>query len=385
MKIKIELRHHVKDSEYHYVWIGFYISGDKVNFSTRVAVKEKDWNNSTNRVKPSDPQYKDKNLIIDNIVSRINNIYVKYRLKDRKMTKEGFLKAYHRKDDYGTFHEYAQQKLMQLRARMEIGTFNNHRQTLRKVKDYAPELTMDEIDHAWLDNYFSYLRKIGNNENTAYKNMTNLKKYVLYAWREGYMDNNPFSEWRIKKTTASCVYLTEEELRLLIGLYMRGELEPREHKTLEFFLFLCFSSLHVGDALSLKLEQFNDTYFIYYRRKLKNRKPEPILVPISDPLRNLITHIVGTRKKGPVFQEPYAEQSMNRWLKGIAEIAEIDKRLTLKVGRHTFATIYLRKTKDLSSLKEILGHSSLHETMVYAHVMDESKQEGIQCFNSFSL
>lgn len=76
---------------------------------------------------------------------------------------------------------------------------------------------------------------------------------------------------------------------------------------------------------------------------------------------------------------------MNRLLKEIAIIAEIEKNLTLKVGRHTFATIYLRKTKDLSSLKEILGHSSLHETMVYAHVMDESKQEGIQCFNSFML
>lgn len=385
MNIKIELRHHTSDSKHHYVWIFFYLGRDKVTFSTKVSVQEKDWNPSTCRVKSSDPLYKDKNLIIDSVLSRINNIYVKYRLKDRKMTKEGFLRAYHRKDDYGTFHEYAQQKLMQLRTRMELGTFNNHRQTLRKVKDYAPELTMDEIDHAWLDNYFSYLRKLGNNENTAYKNMTNLKKYVLYAWREGYLDNNPFSEWRIKKTTASCVYLTEDELNLLIELYTSGELEYKLHKTLEFFLFLCFSSLHVGDALPLKLEQLNDTSFIYYRRKLRNSKPEPILVPISDPLRNLIYHIVGTRKKGPVFEAPYTEQAMNRLLKEIAKIAEIDKNLTLKVGRHTFATIYLRKTKDLSSLKEILGHSSLQETMVYAHVMDETKQEGIQCFNSFSI
>lgn len=76
---------------------------------------------------------------------------------------------------------------------------------------------------------------------------------------------------------------------------------------------------------------------------------------------------------------------MNRYLKEIAKMAEIDKPLTHKVGRHTFATIFLRKTKDIAALKEILGHSDISETLVYAHVLDESKQEGIQCFNQFAI
>ncbi len=66
---------------------------------------------------------------------------------------------------------------------------------------------------------------------------------------------------------------------------------------------------------------------------------------------------------------------MNRNLKDIAAIAEIDKPITHKVGRHTFATIYLRHTKDLAALKELLGHSDMKETLVYAHVMDESKRK----------
>ena len=76
---------------------------------------------------------------------------------------------------------------------------------------------------------------------------------------------------------------------------------------------------------------------------------------------------------------------MNRNLKEIARELGIDKSISLKTGRHTFATIYLRRTKDIASLKEILGHSDLHETLIYAHVLDESKQEGIQCFNEFDL
>ena len=48
-------------------------------------------------------------------------------------------------------------------------------------------------------------------------------------------------------------------------------------------------------------------------------------------------------------------------------------------------TLERRKTKDLSSLQKLLGHSNIRETMIYAHVMDESKREGMQCFNSFTL
>lgn len=74
--------------------------------------------------------------------------------------------------------------------------------------------------------------------------------------------------------------------------------------------------------------------------KLKKRKPMPIQVPVSEPLRQLLKNIVGTRKKGPVFEKLCADQTMNRYLKEIAVIAGIEKHITHKVGRHTFATIF---------------------------------------------
>ena len=76
---------------------------------------------------------------------------------------------------------------------------------------------------------------------------------------------------------------------------------------------------------------------------------------------------------------------MNRYLKEIAAMAGIDKDITHKTGRHTFATYFLSKTKDLNTLKSIMGHSCLRETLVYAHVLDRDKQEGITCFDTFSM
>ncbi|WP_298111746.1 site-specific integrase [uncultured Bacteroides sp.] len=385
INIKTYLRKYANESS-GIVWVSFYVNREKVNFSTKVAVDCKNWSEKNACVKPGDKNASDKNLIIENIHARINNVLVKYRLKDKKLTRDSFLRAYHRPTDFNTFFDYVTAQQKKLSIKTELSTLSTHMSAIRKLQQYSPTLTFDDITKDWLDDYFIYLRKeLDNNSNTAYKNMGILKKYVRMAYKDGYMDENPFDSWQIKKTTASCVYLTEDELTRLTNLYRSGELEYNYHKTLEFFLFLCFSSLHVGDAKVLKLEQFGDTSFTYYRLKLRNKKPEPIVVPISEPLRNLLVNIVGPRKKGPVFEKVQADQTMNRNLKEIAAIACIDKPITHKVGRHTFATIFLRKTKDIAALREILGHSDISETLIYAHVLEESKQEGIQCFNGFVI
>lgn len=384
--IKIYLRKHNTASTTGVVWVSFYLNREKVNFSTKVSVDEKNWNDKKKCVGSGDKLYSDKNLIIENVFSRINNVLVKYRLKDRKLTRSSFLKAYHRPSDYDTLYDFIKDYQKKISARMEMSTLMTHLSVINKLKEYNVNLTFDDITREWLDDYFCYLKKeLGNNDNTAYKNMSTLKKYVRAAYKAGYMDENPFEDWSIKRTTSNCVYLTESELKTLVDLYNSGELEYKLHNTLEFFLFLCFSSLHVGDAKKLKLEQFTDDSFTYFRMKLRNSKPEPIQVPLSEPLKNILRNIVGTRKKGPIFEKISADQTMNMQLKEIGIIADIDKRITHKVGRHTFATYFLKQTKDLATLKEIMGHSEIKETLVYAHVLDESKQEGVQCFNSFQI
>lgn len=383
--IKIYLRKYNNDTS-GIVWISFYVQRQKINFSTKVTVELKHWNEKKSIVAAGDKQSADKNLIIETILARINNVFVKYRLRDKNLSRDLFLREYNRPSDYATFFDFVRDYMKKISHRTELTTLNTHMSVIRKLKEFNTDLIFDDITRDWLDIYFAYLRReLDNNANTAYKNMAIIKKYVLAAYKAGYMAENPFEEWSIKKITSTCVYLNEEELAKLVTLYNTGELEYKLHKTLEFFLFMCFSSLHVGDAKKLQLEQFSEDHFTYFRMKLRNSKPEPIQIPISDPLKNLLSKIVGTRKKGPLFEVIQADQTMNRNLKDIAAIAEIDKPITHKVGRHTFATIYLRHTKDLAALKELLGHSDMKETLVYAHVMDESKREGVQCFNSFII
>jgi site-specific recombinase XerD len=384
--IKIYFQNWNKASNEGYVWVSFYINREKINFSTKVRCCEKDFDKKYFRIKASDKLYSDKNIIIDNILARINSVFVKYRLRNKTLTRESFLRAYNRPDDYPNFFEFVKDWQKKYSIMNEGETMKAHNSVIKKLRDYNSDLHFDDITADWLDEYYAYLRKdLKNCENTAYKNMSTIRKYVKAAFKAGYMDEYPFEHWSIKRTKANYSFLTEDELSAMIHIYKGGTFPEKYHRTLEFFLFMCFSSLHIGDAKNLKLEQFTSDSFTYYRKKNRNSKPEPIVVPISETLRNLLNNIVGFRKKGLIFSHLPADQTMNRYLKEITKKIEIGKDISHKTGRHTFATYFLKKTKDLTALKEILGHSELRETLIYAHVLDESKQEGITCFNSFSI
>ena len=368
------------------IYVTFYINRVKLDLPTKVSTTLSSWNVERQTVTVQDKQHKDKNLLINKIKARVNDIMVKYRLRNVTLTKDAFIKEYNRPSDYETFFDYIKDYHKKHSREIEATTLRTHKVVINKLKKYNPYLHFDDITADFVQNYYWFLRKeLDNGETTAYKNMSIIKKYVRRAMKSGYILQNPFEDFKIKRQNGSFTYLTEDELQRLVDCYTLHELEENYHNVLRFFLFMCFTSLHIGDAKTLQLEQIGKDSFTYFRIKNRNSKPEPIIVPLSDPAKQIIKEIVSNREKGPIFENLIADQKINEYLKKIAEICGIKKPISCKSGRHTFATIYLRKTKDLASLKEILGHSELRETLIYAHVLDESKQEGIQIFKMFKL
>ena len=216
--IKIYLRTYGSDPSTGVVWLSFYVNREKVNFSTKVSVDLKNWNDKKKCVGVGDKQCNDKNLIIENILARINNVFVKYRLRDRKLTRDAFLKAYHRPTDYNTFFEFVRDYQKKESFKLEYSTFKTNLSVIKKLQEYNPNLYFDDITREWLDEYFFHLMTgLGNNQNTANKNMATIKKYVLAAYNAGYMDENPFKNWKIKKGIPSGEYLQEDELQTLMG------------------------------------------------------------------------------------------------------------------------------------------------------------------------
>lgn len=70
-------------------------------------------------------------------------------------------------------------------------------------------------------------------------------------------------------------------------------------------------------------------------------------------------HIVGTH--------------LARW----AKLAQINKKITMHVGRHTFATMTLTTGADIYTTSELLGHSDVETTQIYGKIVDSKKKHAV--------
>lgn len=369
------------------VYVSFYVERKKIAIPTNLSILVENFDNVIGKVLTREKNHKDYNLCIEKIRARVNDIMVRYRLLKKTLTKETFMKEYNRPDDFRTFYDYVKDYMHRHRGELESSTIDVHLDAINKMRVYDPDLRLECLDEDFILKYKVYLKKkLKNKDSTINKNMSCIKKYCRAAIKEGYMTKNPFENIKVKtRSKSDFTYLTEEELTTLVDLYKSNSLTENYQSVLQIFLFMCFSSLHIGDAKNIRIEGIGKSSFTYYRIKLRNSKPDPIVIPLSDPLKKIIKKASGKRKNGLLFTTVISDQKINEYLKRIARKVGINKPLSSKAGRHTFATLFLQKTKDLATLKEIMGHSDYRETLIYAHVLEESKQEGVKFFNSFAV
>jgi len=126
INVKIYLRTYPKNSQNGILWVSFYIARKKVNFSTKLEVEAKNWNEKKSAITSGDKNAKDKNLVLEHILSRINDVFVKYRLRDKKITRNLFFRAYHRPKDFCTFYDYVTAAMKKTSVRIKLSTMHTH-------------------------------------------------------------------------------------------------------------------------------------------------------------------------------------------------------------------------------------------------------------------
>ena len=66
-----------------------------------------------------------------------------------------------------------------------------------------------------------------------------------------------------------------------------------------------------------------------------------------------------------------SNQKLNTYLSELAEVCEINKHITMHLGRHTFATaVTLSNGVPIETVSKMLGHSSIKTTQIYSKVVD---------------
>jgi len=124
-------------------------------------------------------------------------------------------------------------------------------------------------------------------------------------------------------------------------------------------------------------ELYLSDFIVYLLREWKERKPkgtEHFFTTLKE------------RKEGQFTCRPGKKLSVRNiqfMVKKYAKKAGIEKQISPHTLRHSFATEYYRQTKDLETLRMVLGHSSIMTTQIYVTLANIDVENGMKSFKGF--
>lgn len=360
------------------IYIIVHLDRKSIKFATGVSCKPSNFNFDTNRLKGNSKAVKDDNLIIDQGLARINEIFVRYRLQNEQITPDTLRKEWMNPTRRVNFYAWLDETIKGRKGTIADSTQKQHFVLLSKMQMFKKTLTFADIDAEFIEQFRVFLKmKLKNDINTMHNTLKTLRSYLNIAVRQSVITENPFLNIKIKKTATERVYLTDKELKALWQVYEKHTLPQSMHYVCRHFLFMCFTGIRISDLLSIEHDNIYNNTLIFYPQKTRGIKKTGLKIPLNKYALQLVAD--EGRKIGKVFM-CNAEQQMNKKLKDIAAVAQIHKKISNHTGRHTFATLYYKKTKDLAGLQVLLGHSDIQQTMIYVHVDEAQIRNTMQIF-----
>lgn len=266
------------------------------------------------------------------------------------------------------------------------GTLERYRTSLSHTREFirwkynVSDIDIRKIDHAFITEYEFYLRSIRKcNNNTAVKYIKNFGKIIRLCIANGWLDKNPFVNYKSKVKEVERAFLTKEELEILAAKEFRTE---RLNQVRDIFLFSCFTGLAYIDVKKLTRQNIGlgidgEKWIFTNRQKTDTRSNIPLLPMAEELLEKYSSHpqCLNDGSLLPVL----SNQKMNAYLKEIADLCEIPKELTFHIARHTFATtVTLSNGVPIESVSKMLGHKNLRTTQHYAKILDKKVSEDMR-------
>jgi site-specific recombinase XerD len=112
-----------------------------------------------------------------------------------------------------------------------------------------------------------------------------------------------------------------------------------------------------------------DKWIFTHRQKTESATRVPLLPPAQEILDRYANHpqCINEDRLLPVL----SNQKMNGYLKEIADMCDITKKMTTHTARHTFATtVTLTNGVPIETVSKMLGHKNLKTTQHYAKILD---------------
>ncbi|GAB4181958.1 MAG: site-specific tyrosine recombinase XerD [Calditrichia bacterium] len=241
-----------------------------------------------------------------------------------------------------------------------------------------------------MEEYLNHLGQLGVAARTIARNISAIRGFYRYLFMEGLIEANPTELLELPKLPKHLPEtLSYDEINEILEVIDTDHhLGIRDRAIIEV-LYGC--GCRVSELCHLTLNQ------IYFQEHIiqfigKGRKVR--LVPAGDiALKWIKTYLARSRpmlEKGKksgnrLFLShvgtPISRTSVWRMLQKYAFKANIQKTIYPHIFRHSFATHLVENGADLRAVQEMLGHSDISTTQIYAHISNQYIKEEYLSFH----
>ncbi|CDB97419.1 tyrosine type site-specific recombinase [Bacteroides sp. CAG:443] len=260
------------------------------------------------------------------------------------------------------------------------GTVRKFDTTLLYLKQFLKQryrkddIPLPEINQEFVRDFEFFLKTEKScQNNSALKHIKNFRKVIRIAIGNDWIKRDPFFGLRFKAEEVNVDFLSNDELK---RIRQKKITIPRLERIRDIFVFCCFTGLAFVDVSQLTAEDLiKDAQGNMWIRKMRQKTKEMCNIPLLSAAKEILEKykdFASTNAKGLLLPVS-SNQKTNAYLKEIADICGIKKKLTTHVARHTAATVvFLANRVSMENVAKILGHANLNMTRHYAKVLDQS-------------
>lgn len=382
----------------HPIYVRIYVDGKKTEIFTDYWIKKVDWDNNRKLVKSSNKKADVINAFLNRIQTSIETNFYNLRAQnvktsalelknkylgiDEKPAQKAILDAF----DYHNTKMEEKLKINQVAKKTYIRYVSTRKKVVNFMKQQykVKDIPLSELRLRFATEFEHYLLTNDNlHTNTAHKYIKNLKKIMNMSVGLDWIPSNPFNNFRCSYIAPKREVLTQEEVDKI--RFKKIDIK-RLAEVRDVFIFCCYTGFAYSDIYNFEYDAITkgidgEFWLATERQKTGVKESVPLLPVALEIIKKYRDHnyCVNKNRLLPVN----SNQRYNGYLKEIADICGIKKKITSHIARHTFATtITLSNGVPIETVSSMLGHSSIRTTQIYAKVVESKVSEDMNDLKS---
>lgn len=261
-------------------------------------------------------------------------------------------------------------------------TISSYMRDIRQFSDWLMQNEEQDVLLASQSNirqYLDHLSEEGKSAATASRSLASLKNFYAYAVSTGFLESSPVTaELHVERGEKKLPQvLSGKEVELLLAQPACTDAKGYRDKAMLEVMYA--TGMRVSELIDLNCDDVNLELGVIKCSSSRKSRVIPLYPAALHSLAVYMQEIRGSLVSSPeekalfvnVSGTKMSRQGFWKILKFYQAKAGIEKDITPHTLRHSFAVHLLENGADIGSLQELMGHSDISSTQVYAHMINQ--------------